>query len=128
INSLRKEVTTQEIMVSARQSQLDSLQAELDEYKARYKWLHTIAEDDKKDISKAVFVILNGVENRLSDSIPIIYFTFTVFNGSVYSLSIDPSWEGEIRCRKKSLMGAIKVDGFKNLAHGYAGDFTVTFQ
>jgi hypothetical protein len=102
--------------------------AELSALKSRYEWLRNIAEEDRKDISKAAFVILKDVSNRLADSIPRIYFTFTVFNGSVYSLSIDPSVEGEIRCRKTSIMGAMKVHGFKDLPHGSAGNFTLTFE
>jgi hypothetical protein len=104
------------------------LGSELAALKTNYKWLYGIAEEDKKDISKAVFVTVKDVTNHLTDSIPRIYFTFSAFNGSVYRVSINPSAEGEIRCGKRSLMGAMKVEGFTNLEHGRLGDFTLTFE
>src|SRR5437588_184242 len=114
--------------LKGRMQELERGQSELTVLKTRYEWLANIAEEDRKDVSKAVFVVLKEVSNHLTASIPRIYFTFTLFNGSVYSLSIDPSVEGEIRCRKESIMGAMKVNGFKNLAHGCSGEFTLTFE
>jgi hypothetical protein len=51
--------------------------------------LHAIATNDSGNINRVVVVIGGSVNNKTSDDIPYVEFTFTVFNGSVFILSIE---------------------------------------
>jgi hypothetical protein len=88
IDRLQKEVTTQGMMVSFRENQLESLRAESEEYKAQYKWLHEIAEAQEIGISH--YVILQRVVMIIQPlTPPIINFYFDIRNDSNYYITID---------------------------------------
>ena len=118
LERLQRQTETQSIQISVRDGELETL-------KTKYGWLHEVAGEDAQDIGKRVFVTPGEVRYNLSSDLPQIDFDFIAFNGSVYSLSIDPTPEGEITCGKKPFIEAKRVNGFKNLAHGYQGTFTL---
>lgn len=91
------------------------------------KWLHDIAESDKKNLQNAVLVEDCEINYQLSDQVPTIEFTFYIFNGSVYTIIIDSSIKGEVGWRKKPLSGETKMLGTppKNIPQKSREKFTV---
>lgn len=88
-----------------------------------------IAESDKRNIQNALSVGEPEIHYELLKEVPFVDFTFRVFNGSVYSISLDTQVDGYISFRKQQLLGFMQiVRSFKNLAHGYSGEFTVRQQ
>lgn len=93
------------------------------------KWLHDIAQEDAGNVQKVVSVEGCEIQHELSQQVPHIDFKFTVFNGSVYSISIDGSLEGYILFRKKRLMGSMAIESsFKGMGRGYKGDVVLRLQ
>lgn len=122
----RKRATNKSKELQDRTAELESEKASLEGFiKTQCEWLRNIADEDAKDIGKRVFVNPSEVRYYLSGDLPQIDFDFTIFNGSVYSLSVAPTPEGDITCGKKPLIEAKRVTGFKNLAHGYESTFTL---
>gem|GEM_PF-5151473 len=52
-------------------------------------WLHAIAENDRTQIQNAVQVRGIGLRNLMDDGIPRLEFVFSVYNKSVYPISIE---------------------------------------
>lgn len=124
--SKSKELQDRTAELEGEKTSLESEKASLEGFiKTQCEWLRTIADDDAIDVGKRVFVTPGEVRYYLTGDLPQIDFDFTVFNGSVYSLSVDPTPEGEITCGKKPLIEAKRVTGFKNLGHGYEGTVTL---
>lgn len=60
------------------------------------KWLHDIAEKDSQDINSAVQLVHHVLSPDLRSATPHLKFHFTIFNGSVYPISVDRKIEGYI--------------------------------
>jgi len=52
-------------------------------------WLHIVADFDKNDLNKAIIFDDKGAHTFESDDKHYIQFQFSVFNGSVFTLSVD---------------------------------------
>lgn len=74
-------------------------------------WLHNIAESEKNNLRGAVLVTDCEINYRLSNQVKTIEFTFYIFNGSVYTITIDSLIEGEVGFRKEPLSGSAKMVG-----------------
>lgn len=78
-------------------ARVNSVESELRTLKIQYKWLYEIAEADAGQIHYLIPVehCTNNLD-YLSDDEPYIEFTFTIFNGSVYTVSIEDEVKGKI--------------------------------
>lgn len=67
-------------------------------------WLHAIAENDRLEIQNAVMVSRINFYNHADDiDGPYLEFVFTIFNMSVYEISIDDAIDGYITLNRKKL-------------------------
>lgn len=66
-------------------------------------WLHSIAEYDRTQIQNAVIVRGIAMHNLMDDGIPKLEFVFSIFNKSVYQISIDDAIDGHIRFEQEKL-------------------------
>ena len=90
IRRLREHETTRDIQISARDTQIEQLQAKLDELKAcPYELIHRIADHQAKNIRDFVTVSRVGVwGQKLNDPVPTIQWGFTIQNQSIFAISL----------------------------------------
>jgi hypothetical protein len=91
------------------------------------KWLHDIADADRQNIEKCVRVERCEIYTKgLNVDPPYLDFNFTVFNGSVFTISIGDAVKGVIVFRNQPLIGSRDIIyGMKNVPRGGMGRFTL---
>lgn len=107
---------------------LNSVELELDTLKTQYKWLHELADQDKKVIDQRVKVI--GCEIIGHDLLKELYvdFKFTILNASVYAVSIDEnSIKGDIYFNSRLLSKGNRIieNAARFSGHAEIKDFIV---
>lgn len=82
-------------------------------YLESQKWLHDLAERDKREIDKYVVAKDPSVHyGGLRADLPYIVITFRVFNYSIHPISIDPKdVKGSIYRNEQELSGNLKMEG-----------------
>lgn len=82
---------------------------ELSEFKKKYEWLHTIAQNQKNSINR--YVRVQACEISRHDFVEELYvdFKFTVLNVSVYTISIEDSLAGDIKLDSRLLSKGVKM-------------------
>lgn len=103
---LQEKKEEQKDRIVLRESERDALQSKID----AHKWLYEIAEYDKNDLS--VLVQVQSVvwnPHYLSERLPYTEFTFTIFNGSVYEVSVDKDINGYVTFAEQRLSGNIRL-------------------
>lgn len=90
VSRLREHETTQGIQISARDTQIEQLQAKLNELKTcPYELVHRIADQEAKVIRDFVSVSRVGVwRHKLQDAVPAIKWGFMIKNDSIFPISL----------------------------------------
>jgi len=89
-------------------------------------WLRDIAEGDRLDLYKAVYVIGCRVQESLTNDNPHVVFHFHIRNGTVFAITIDPDIKGFISLRDRRLTGErISSTLPHNLQHGWGDLFEI---
>jgi hypothetical protein len=90
------------------------------------RWLHEIAENDKRFIDKYVEVLeCEIVGHDLLHRAPYIDFKFTILNASVYAIQIEESIKGDIYFQSQLLSKEIKMieNTVRHCEHGRSEHF-----
>jgi hypothetical protein len=80
------------------------------EEECAYRDFHRFADNDRDHIDTAVFVESCQPRYVLKPPSPYIDFTFMVFNGSVYRVSVSNPIEGNILFRDHPLSGRVQIE------------------
>lgn len=113
----QKEATTQSIRADSNHSRLEE-----------YKWLHEIAEGERRQIEKHVVVETCAMNPLyLWEDLPYVVFDFTVYNGSVYSISVQDLVDGFIRFKGQHLDAKARMldNQVKNCPRGGRNTFRI---
>jgi hypothetical protein len=90
-------------------------------------WLREAAEHDRVELQNAVHVINCRVVELIEEGNSRVSFEFTIRNGSVFAVTIDPEIKGFITLWDKRLTGARRVSRLPhNLQRGWNDRFTIT--
>jgi hypothetical protein len=81
-----------------------------DRRESKDKWLHEIAETDRKEINSMVRVLeILRKDYNYKSATPFIEFSIQIFNGSIYPISIEHKVSGFIAYGKRRLTGEIAM-------------------
>jgi hypothetical protein len=102
-------------------SQPDTLPFSREVMECPDKWLHKIADDDKRDIQSLVIIISCHYNDfYLKEPFPYLLFTFSVINASVYQISIENSLKGTISLNHQRFSNSPNMEqpSLAKLQHG----------